>query len=111
MEVTLVAIIPGLLTGIAICIPLCVQLVRALQKLFKEKRWSQLIQLVIELMEAAEEKLADGADRKAWVLAMVKASAEKLGCQYDETVIGDMIDSLATMAKTVNSGKTRRVSE
>ena len=107
MWTTFIAALPGILVGIAACIPLCVNLVKTVKSLVMEKRWSSLMQMVADLMVIAEDKLAYGADKKEWVLAMLKSSAEELGYDYDEIVIGEMIDCLAAMAKTVNSGDSK----
>lgn len=96
------ASVPGVLTALAAIIPLVIQLVKTTNILVKEKRWSKLMQLATDLIAVAEEKLATGEDRKAWVMAMIKASAEDLNISYDEKVISDLIDSLVAMSKKVN---------
>lgn len=106
MENSWVVILPGLLTGIAACIPLVIQFTKSIQALIKEKRWSKLVTLVADLMAVAEEKLVTGEDKKAWVMAMLKSSAEDLNISYDEKVVSDLIDSLVEMSKIVNAPKT-----
>ena len=64
----------SILSGLAVAIPMAVKLVEYVQKATKEKNWNKMVDLVINLMEEAEAKLEQGADRKEWVLAMVKAS-------------------------------------
>ena len=61
----------SIISGLAICIPLMIKLVQYVQKSVQEKNWSPLLGLLIELMEQAEQKFADGATRKEWVMAMV----------------------------------------
>ena len=92
----------AILTGLAAAIPLVVKLVEYVKKATKEKNWSKVIDLVINLMEEAETKLEVGADRKEWVLAMVKASADTINFDVDLAVIGNMIDRLCDMSKVVN---------
>ena len=43
-----------------------------------------------------------GADRKEWVMAMVKASADTVNYDLDMDKISDLIDSLCDMSKIVN---------
>ena len=93
----------AILSGLAAAIPLVIKLVEYVQKATKEKNWSKVIDLVINLMEKAESKLEVGADRKQWVLAMVKASADTINFDVDLEVIGEMIDRLCDMSKVVNS--------
>lgn len=54
-------------------------------------------------MEIAEEKFDNGADRKEWVLAMVKASAETINYNIDMNEVAKLIDDLCKMTKVVNA--------
>ena len=54
----------SVLTGLAAAIPLVVKLVEYVQKAVKEKNWNDLLKLVTNLMEEAESKFDNGADRK-----------------------------------------------
>lgn len=56
----------------------------------------------MKLMETAETKFKDGAERKEWVLAMLKASADGINYDIDYDAIADMIDSLCDMSKVIN---------
>lgn len=55
-----------------------------------------------ELGRRAETKFKDGAERKEWVLAMLKASADGINYDIDYDAIADMIDSLCDMSKVIN---------
>ncbi len=95
----LIAILSGLITAI----PLVVKLVEYVQKAIKEKNWNELLRMVMNYMETAESKFDNGADRKEWVLAMVKASADTVNYDIDMNAVSDLIDSLCNMSKTVNA--------
>ena len=95
----LIAILSGLITAI----PLVVKLVEYVQKAIKEKNWNELLRMVMNYMETAESKFDNGADRKEWVLAMVKASADTVNYDIDMNAVSDLIDSLCNMTKTVNA--------
>ena len=56
-----------------------------------------------KLMAEAEEKFADGATRKEWVMAMVQASAESINYNVDMEAISELIDSLCDLTKAVNA--------
>lgn len=94
-------IIP-ILSGIATAIPLIIKLVEYAQKAIKEKNWNQLLDLVISLMKTAEEKFETGAERKEWVLAMVKASANTINYDINLDEISKLIDDLCAMTKVIN---------
>ena len=96
-------IILSIVAGLAAAIPLVIKLVQYVQKAIKEKNWGQLLDLVMSLMEEAEEKFADGATRKEWVMAMVQASAESINYDIDLAAISELIDSLCDLTKKVNA--------
>ena len=87
-------------------IPLIVQLVKYVQASVKEKNWNKLLNLVMRLMATAEEKFDTGAERKEWVLAMVKASADEINYDVDMDTLSNLIDRLCAMSKQVNAKDT-----
>lgn len=98
-----VEIVTSVLAGLATAIPLVIQLVKYVQKAAKEKNWNKLLELVMNLMETAENKFDNGADRKEWVMAMVKSSADTINYDIDTEAVSNLIDSLCDMSKVVNS--------
>lgn len=100
-----VELIVAILSGLAACIPLVVQLVKYCQKAVQEKNWNQLLKLVMNLMEEAETKFETGADRKEWVMMMIKASADTINYTIDMDEVSKLIDSLCSITKVVN-GRT-----
>lgn len=97
-------------SGLAATIPLVIQLIKYVKQAIKEKNWNVLLQKVMELMETAEKKFEDGAERKEWVLAMLKAGADGINYDIDYNAIADMIDRLCDMSKIINA-TARDVSE
>ena len=91
-----------ILAGLAIVIPLIIELVKYVKKSTLEKNWANLIRLVMNLMATAEEKFDNGADRKQWVIAMVQASANTINYPISEKELGDLIDNLVALTKKVN---------
>ena len=79
------------------------QQVEYVQKAVKEKNWEKMLELVMDLMEVAETKFESGADKKEWVLAMVKGSADSINYDIDIDAIGALIDSLCDMSRVVNA--------
>ena len=100
---TLFEILPDIFVGIACSIPLVIALIKYVKKAVQEKNWNNLLKLVTNLMKEAEGKFDNGADRKEWVLVMVKASADTINYDVDLEVIGNLIDSLCDMSKVVNA--------
>lgn len=96
-------LVVSVMAGLAATIPLVVQLVKYVQKAVKEKNWPKVIEMVTNYMERAETMFETGADRKEWVMAMVKASADTINYDIDMDAIGKLIDSLCGMSKVVNA--------
>lgn len=93
----------SILSGLAVAIPLVVKLVEYVKKAVKEKNWNQVFKLVMDLMTEAEKKFETGAEKKEWVLAMIKASADSINYDIDTNAISELIDSLCDMSKAVNA--------
>ena len=98
-------ILVSILSGLAVTIPLVIQLVRYVEAATKEKNWGKVLDLVIDLMEQAEVQFDKGSDKKQWVLSMIEASANTLNYDIDLEQIGQLIDALCAMAKAVNAPK------
>lgn len=95
----------AILAGVASAIPLVIQLTKYVKEAVKQRNWPAVLDRVIALMEAAESKFKEGAERKEWVLAMLKAGAGNLNYDIDYDAIAEMIDALCDMSKAVN-GRT-----
>lgn len=92
----------SIITGLVTAIPLVIKLVEYVQKAVQEKNWNNLLNLIMNLMAEAEGKFEKGADKKAWVLSMIEASAETINYEINIEQISQLIDSLCAMTKVVN---------
>ena len=102
----IVSLIVAVLTGLATAIPLVIKLVQYVQKATQEKNWGNLLGLLIELMEQAEQMFDTGATRKEWVMAMAQTSAEYIAYPLDTAALSTLIDELVAMTKNVNAPLT-----
>ncbi len=107
MEKDYVGLIVSILSGLAAAIPLVIQLIKYVKQAVREKNWNQVLKKVVDLMETAETKFAEGAERKEWVIAMLKASADGINYDIDYDAIGEMIDRLCDMSKIINPAKVK----
>lgn len=98
-------IVVSILSGLAVTIPLVIQLVKFVQQAVREKNWKSLLGLVTNLMKEAEDKFDNGADRREWVLTCVKATADTINYDINMDEVGALIDSLCEMSKVVNAPK------
>lgn len=103
---SIIAAIPGIVA----LVTLTIELIKYVQKFVKEKNWSNMLDLVMTYMKAAEEKFLTGAERKEWVLAMVEASAKTTNYDVDMNAVSTLIDELCALTKKVNppSDKTSK---
>ena len=100
-----IELIVAILVGLATAIPLVCALISYVKKAVKEKNWRQLLSLVMSLMTTAEKNFTDGATKKQWVLSMIEDSAEFLNYNISIEEVGNMIDKLCDMTKTINVDK------
>ena len=104
-----VDIVVSIMSGLAVCIPLVVKLVNVVSTYVKEKNWSQIVAIVLDLMKEAETLFSDGATKKAYVMASVESAAKSINYNYDEVAkqkVSDMIDAICETAKVVNQVKS-----
>lgn len=90
---------------LAALIPLGVNLYKTSKELIREKNWPHLVAALSKYMEEAERLFEEGADKKAWVLTMIQATADQLDYRLTEQDIqnlSDLIDTLVEMTKVVN---------
>ena len=92
----------SILSGIAILVPLVIKLIEYVQANAKEKNWSSLMVLVMNLMAQAEQMFDKGADKKEWVINELKAVANTLNYEIDWDVVSEMIDKICDVSKEIN---------
>lgn len=96
-------LIISILSGLVVCIPLVVQLVKYVRAAILEKNWSKVMQLVLNLMTEAEKNYATGAERKEYVMDSIESIKDVLDYEVDMNAISDMIDSIVAASKTINT--------
>ena len=101
-----VDIVVSIMSGLAVCIPMVVKLVNVVSMYVKEKNWSQIVAIVLDMMKEAETLFSDGATKKAYVMASVESAAKSINYNYDDVAkqkVSDMIDAICATAKVVNA--------
>lgn len=83
-------------------VPLIIALINYVKKSVQEKNWNNLVQLVFNLIVEAEAKYEAGADKKAWVMGMVRASADTINFEISDEQLSQLIDNLIDLTKKVN---------
>ena len=98
-------LIIAILSGIAACIPLVIELVKYMKALYKEKNWGKLIVIVSNFMTEAETLYSDGASKKEYVINGVMALSKTIEYPVDREMLSELIDSLATLTNKININK------
>lgn len=106
-----VNVIVSILSGLAVVIPLVVELVKWVKKAVQEKNWSKLITLIMAFMADAEKMFSTGEERKNYVLMAIKASADTIDYEIDMEQVSKLIDELAAMSKIVNAPVEEKTEE
>lgn len=101
----IVNLIVAIVSGVATCIPLIIQLVKYIKENAKSKNWSALMAIVLNLMQEAELKFSTGEERKQFVLSSIKSMEKTLNYDIDENVIASMIDEVVKATKQINVNK------
>ena len=101
MENTLNIIIQ-ILTTLVTLIPMLFALIKYITLAIKERNWNNLLSLVLSLCASAEEQFSEGAEKKAWVMAMVKSSLTTINYDIDDETLSALIDSLIALTNKVN---------
>lgn len=96
----------AILTGIATAIPLITKLVNTVKDATMSKNWNLLIKLTMDYMTQAETNFKTGAERKEWVMSMVKVSAANINYDLTDVDIAkleDLIDAICDASKILNN--------
>lgn len=96
----------AIISGLVITIPLVIKLIEYVQKAVKERNWTVIVRLALEYMTKAEKMFTDGAEKKEWVMAMIKSTAQNITYNLDDDAlqrVSAMIDSICEAAKTINT--------
>ena len=96
-------LIISILSGIAVCIPLVLKLVETVRKLWQEKNWAPVMQLVLKFMAEAEELYKVGAEKKDYVMKSIETIQDSLNYKIDMNVVSVMIDSICDASKKINA--------
>ncbi len=97
----IIQLICVLLTGAATAIPLVIKLVEYVKKAAIERNWRALLELMLDLMEDAEQIFDSGQQRRDYVLGALDKLSGTLGCSVDEQEMGELIDRLCSLSKSL----------
>lgn len=95
-------IIVQILTSLVTLVPMVFALVKWITIAVKEKNWNNLLSLILKLCAEAETQFSEGADKKKWVMSMVKSSLNTINYEIDDETLSALIDSLIELTTKVN---------
>lgn len=100
-----VTAILSIVSGLVVCIPVVIKLIQSIIDNGKMKNWNVLVSYISQYMAEAEELYTVGAEKKEWVMEMIKKAAVIINYQLDEAEIEKisvMIDELCDLSKNIN---------
>lgn len=106
-----IGVVISILTGLATCIPLIIELVKTIRENAKSKNWTAVMQLILRLMAEAEENYSTGADKKAYVMDSIEAMKDTLNYDVDMEAVSAMVDSIIIASKKINTQVTAVATE
>lgn len=98
-------ILISVLTALTAVIPLVIKLFNVTVSYVQEKNWNKIIVMVTEYMATAETMFDTGAERKDWVIEMLKTSAKVSNFDLTEEnllKISELIDQMCKLSKNIN---------
>ena len=98
----IIRLISEVLVLLAALIPMIVAVVKFAKKAIREKNWSKLLDLAMSLIAQAETEFAEGADKKSFVMQMLKASLEEINYEISDEDLSDLVDKVVELTKKVN---------
>ena len=101
----IINLVVAIISGVAACIPLVIQLVKYVKEVAKSKNWSALMALALQFMKDAEKLFATGEERKEYVMNKIREMENTLNYNVDEAVISEMINAIVDASKAINTKK------
>ena len=100
-----IRLISEIVALLVILLPMTIALVKAVKKSIKEKNWTKLLALASKFMEQAETAFEYGADKKSWVMAMLKESLDEINYPISDEELSDLIDNMVDLTNKLNIKK------
>lgn len=98
--------IVSFVAGIAVVIPLVIELVKQITKAVEEKNWNIVVKNMLNFMVEAEYMFERGADKKEYVMMAIENTAQSINYNYNNEAkqkVSDMIDAICEAAKGINA--------
>lgn len=104
-------LIVAILSGLVTAIPLVIQLIKYVKAAIQERKWTKVMELVLNLMTEAERNYATGAERKEYVMDSIESIKDVLDYEVDMNAISEMVDAIVAASKTINTKEVETKSE
>ena len=97
------SIILQVIANLAIILPLIISLVKYVKEAIQEKNWKKMLDMVLALVAEAEDKFESGAEKKEWVIGMLKSASNVVNYDFNDEELGKLIDNVVATTKKVNT--------
>ena len=88
--------------AITVIVPLGINLYKAMVALIKEKNYAKILEIMKDAAVEAEKLYSTGAERRDYVLNILKVSCENLKVDYDENKLDTELTKFIDATKKIN---------
>ena len=88
--------------AISVIVPLAVKYYNAIKSLIKEKNYIKILDILRDAAAEAEKLYENGAEKREYVLNIVKVSCDNLKVEYDEKRFDEELTKLIVATKEIN---------
>ena len=88
--------------AISVIVPLAIKYYNAIKALIKEKNYVKILDIMRGAATEAEKLYESGAERREYVLNIIKVSCDNLKVDYDEKRFDEELTKLIDATKEIN---------
>lgn len=88
--------------AISVIVPLAIKYIKAIKTIIKEKNYAKILEIMKDAAVEAEKLYKDGAEKRKYVLDIIKVSCDDLKVEYDEAKFDDALTNFIAATKAIN---------
>lgn len=88
--------------AISVIVPLGIKYFKAIKTIIKEKNYAKILEIMKDAAVEAEKLYKDGAEKRTYVLDLLKVSCENLKVEYDEARFDEELTKFIAATKAIN---------
>ena len=97
-----IELIIAICSAISVIVPMAIKLYKTIKELVKEKNYTKILDIMKDAAGEAEQLFKDKAERRDYVLNILKVTCENLKVEYDEVRLDTELTKLIKATKKIN---------